>query len=338
MTTENSSQETASSSASTSDTSSSSVSQSSPQTTPQSVSTPDAASASTGSVASSLDSSGNPVVSAPAYQPNFKFKAFGKEHEIGEDFRQFIKDKDTEEKFRKLHEKGYAMEKFQADEKRVKTEFDSYKTQTEPNMRAMNHFNTLLKNKDFENFFGGLGIPDEEVFGYVEKRLQLRNMPADQRAQFEQQAEVRKQNYAYESQLSEMQTKHQSLATETRTMQLDNILARPEVVSQASQIDRAYGEDGSFKKLVIEEAINHFNRTGEDLPADRAVQLAASKYGRFMQMQNNSAPSQMSQGMAPQTSNPQQAPIIPHVAGSARSPVKKQPKSLDDLKAMAKNL
>jgi len=339
MTTENSSQESASTSAGSSDSGSSSQesgTQNPISSTPQSASATDAASTQ-GSAAPQLGPDGKPV--APVYQPNFKFKAFGKEHEIEEIYRGLIKDKDTEEKIRKLHEKAFAMEPFQNESKKFKTELEQFKAQTEPNMRAMNHFNNLLKNKDWDNFFGGLKVPEEEIFNWVQKRLDLRAMPAEQRAEFERQAQIRQQNYQYENELSETQQQYQQLATETRSMQLDNVLARQEIQSQADQIDRAYGQPGAFRNLVIEEAMNHYHRTQQDLPADQAVQMTVQKYSRFLAAQNQSVvapPSMQVQAAAPQGTTQGQAPIIPHVGGSARSPVKKSPRSLDDVKKLAK--
>lgn len=335
MTTENSSQETASSGATSSDQSASS-SQSSSQST-QTPASAAPATSSEGSVANPIAAGTDPAA-PPVYQPNFKFKAFGKEHEIEETFRGLIKDKETEEKVRKFHEKAYAMEKFQADEKKIRGEFDQFKQTTEPNMRAMNHFNTLLKNKDWDNFFGGLKVPEEEIFNWVEKRLQMRQMPPEQRAEFERQAQIRQQNYSYENELSQTQQSYQKLATETRLMQLENIMARQDVSSQAQAIDKVYGQIGSFRNLVIEEAANHYSRTGEDLPADQAVQKALDKYGRFLAAQNPGAPTLQGQpsGGQPQASSQGNVPIIPHVGGSARSPIKKSPKSIADLKAMAK--
>jgi hypothetical protein len=166
MTTENSSLDSAGSGAGSSDSGSSSGSSGVTET---SVSQ----SAGTGSSGGGSDAVSGETAQ-PVYQPNYKFKAFGKEHEIDESFRAFIKDKDTEERFRKLHEKSYAMEKFQADERKIKSEYDQFKTQAEPNLKAMAHFDTLLKNKDWDNFFGGLKIPHDEIFGWVQKQLEMR--------------------------------------------------------------------------------------------------------------------------------------------------------------------
>lgn len=331
MTTENSSQDTASSQAASSDTGSSSQDTSSTQATQTT-----SASGSDTSTANPIDTQAAPA--APVYQPNFKFKAFGKEHEIEEQFRGLIKDKDTEEKIRKFHEKAYAMEKFKADEQKVRSEFEQFRQQADPNLKAMNHFNNLLKNKDWDNFFGGLKIPKEEIFNWVEKQLQMMQLPPDQRAEMERQAQIRQQNYAYENELSETQQNYQKLATETRLMQLDNLMARGDVSKQAEAIDAVYGQIGAFRNLVIEEAANHYSRTGVDLPADQAVQLAISKYGRFLQAQNQGAQGSQQQASvgAPQAAPQGPAPIIPHVGGSARSPIKKSPRSIEDLKKMAK--
>lgn len=342
MTTENSSLESTGSSASSSDSGASqNTSTQGVSTSPQSSDSSGAPSTASGSVANSTDANGNPVM-APAYQPNFKFKAFGKEHEIEDTFRSLIKDKETEEKVRKFHEKAYAMEKFQADERKVRGEFDQFKQQADPNLKAMSHFNNLLKNKDWDNFFGGLKVPEDEIFNWVQKRLEMRAMPPEQRAEFERQAQVRQQNYAYENELTQTQQQYHQLATETRSMQLDNLLNRGDVSAQAEAIDKTYGQIGAFRNLVIEEALNHYHRTGQDLPADQAVNITIQKYGRFLSAQNPGAVvhPQGNQGNAgaPQAGQQGQAPIIPHVGGSSRSPIKKSPKSLDDLKAMAKNL
>lgn len=169
-------------------------------------------------------------------------------------------------------------------------------------------------------------------------------MPPEQRAEIERQNQVRQQNYAYENQLTQVQKDYEDLSIQTRSMQLDNFLAKPEVVSQAELIDKAYGEPGSFRNLVLEEAANHFFLTekqygkGVDMTVEQAVQRTIQKYGRLLQAQNPAAGMPQTQGStaAAQPQATAQAPIIPHVSGSARSPVKKSPRSLDDVKKLAR--
>lgn len=165
-------------------------------------------------------------------------------------------------------------------------------------------------------------------------------LPPDQREAIERANQVRQQNYAYEQQLESSQTEMQALAVQTRTMQLENVLARQDVSAQAEKIDQVYGEIGAFRKLVVEEAHTHYLRTQQDLSADQAVQVTLQKYGKFLGSPNQVAPPMQTPAAAQSGQQPtgNAAPIIPHVGGSGKSPVKKAFKSLDDLKAHAKTL
>lgn len=341
MTTENSSQGSSSSSSSSGDASASSSGSSTPAAS-ASPAVDTSSQTSTPAVDSGSGDGQAQAAAVAAYQANYKFKAFGKEHEIEELYRPLMKDKDTEEKIRKFHEKAYAMEKMQDERNKSRTEFEQFKTQTEPNMRAMNHFNNLLKNKDWDNFFSGLGIPDEEIFNHVQKKLDLMKLPADQQAEIQRASQLRKEKYFMENQLATQTEQYQAQAVETRSMQLDTILSRQEVAKSAESFDNAYGTIGAFRDAVIEEGANHFHRTGQDLTAEQAANLVLKKFGKFLQTPGQgpalsavqAAPAQASQGGGT-NGNP---PIIPHVAGSGKSPVKKSIRSLDDLKKLAKGL
>lgn len=280
----------------------------------------------------------------PSWQPNYKFKAFGKEHEIGQEFRSFIKDAETEKAFRKLHEKAYALEPLQADRDRFRTELETFKTSNEPTLKAVGQLNKLLNNKDYDNFFSGLGIKDEEIFNWVSKKLDVMNMPPDQRAHFEQQQQLRMQNYQLEHAHQEMQQQYQVQAVQARTMQLDSVLSRSDVGNYAQQWDQKTGEIGSFRNLIIEEAKAIYSQTGNDISAEQAVNHVIQKFGKVIGSANGQqvVMPQAQMGQAPQglqdTSqmSQQKPPVIPHVAGRGTSPVKKAPKTLDDVRALAK--
>lgn len=336
MTTENSSLETAQTSAS-SDTGTSS-SGTTETTAAATTSTPDIAASSdvtksTEAAQPSVDGQA-PVV--PSWQPNYKFKAFGKEHEIGPEFRNFIKDADTEKAFRKLHEKAYALEPLQADRDRFRTELETFKSSNEPTLRAVNQLNKLLTNKDYDNFFSGLGIKDEEIFNWVSKKLDIMNMPPDQKAQFEQQQQLRMEKYQLEHAHQEMQQQYQQQAVQARTMQLDSVLSRPDVGSYAQQWDSKTGEIGSFRSLIVEEARAEFAKNGHDMSAEEAVNHVIKKFGKIVGQPQaiDGGSAQPGIQASPQFGQQQKPPIIPHVAGRGTSPIKKVPKSLDDIKKM----
>lgn len=322
MTTENSSQETVQTTApeSSGDTSSSSSqASSSPESTPT-------------------------EGSAPAYQPNYKFKAYNKEYEIEEPFRPFIKDPDLEGKFRKLHEKAYGFDPLKEKHDGLRQEYDTYKSKYEPIDRSLTTLGMLLENKDYETFFQKLNIPHDDLFKWADKKLKELDLPPDQRAEIDRQRQDRERLYYLDTQNQQLMQNYQSTASQARQLQLDNLLSRQDVSKYASDWDSKMGEIGAFRKLVIREAEAEFRRSNRDLSVEEAIQHVVSNFGKLLTPQEQAAAQQQEMSpeamtmQAPQEFANGKRPIIPHVPGKGTSPVKKAPRSIADLKAMAKNL
>lgn len=265
---------------------------------------------------------------APVYTPDFKFKAYEKEYEVDELFRPLFKDKDTEAKIKALHSKAYAMESMKEKLEGTRKETDTYKAEIAPKIQAYESFNKILANKDWDTFFNKLKVPDEEIFAYVEKKLALMNASPDQKAEYERMQSLRQQAYVQEEQIRQYETAYQQQAVQARTMQLDTLMARPDVQKYATAWDEKMGSIGSFRQLVIDEAAAAFYATGQDWPAEQAINHVIQKFGKVVTAQ------QMAQAAAAGQPQATQPPVIPHVAGRGTSPVKKVPKSLDDLRKM----
>jgi hypothetical protein len=272
-----------------------------------------------------------PIV--PAYTPNFKFKAYEKEYEVDPLFHSLFKDTETEEKIKKLHSKAYAMEGMQEKLGMTRKEYEGYKNQVTPQLKAFEYFDKIVKAKDWDTFFTKLGVPQEEIFGWVEKQLNLAQAPADQRAEYQRNLEMRQQAYIQEEQMRTLTENYNQQATQARMMQLDGLLSRPEVTNYAANWDRVSGNIGAFRQLVIDEAAAAYYATGHDWTAEQAVQHVINKFGKVVSAGGPQAAQAMAQGQ--QQMAQAQPPVIPHVAGRGTSPVKKVPKSLDDLKKMA---
>lgn len=292
-------------------------------------------SASTEAAAPSAQASSTPTPSAPVaptYAPDFKFKAYEKEYEVDELFRPLFKDKDTEAKIKALHSKAYAMEGMKEKLDGTRKEYDGFKGEIEPKIRAYESFNKILANKDWDTFFTKLNVPDEEIFAYVEKKLALANAPADQRAEYERNLALRQQAYVQEEQIRNYETAYQQQAVQTRNMQLESLMSRPDVQKYAAAWDEKMGTIGAFRDLVIDEAAKAWYASGQDWPAEQAVNHVIQRFGKLVQGQQLAPAAQQ---VMPQASQP---PVIPHVAGRGTSPVKKVPKSLDDIKKMVSEL
>lgn len=271
---------------------------------------------------------------APVFTPNFKFKAFDKEYEIEEGLRPLITDSDKEKAIRKLHEKAYALDPMKENLNKVRTEFDGYKQSIEPKIKNFDFLNKIVQNKDWDTFFTKVGVPEQEIFDWVSKRIDLMQAGPQQQAEYQRQMAIREQSYMQESQLAQYQNMYQQQAVQTRTMQLDSLLNRPDVSKYASSWDEKTGSVGAFRQLVIDEAANNFHQTGRDMSTEEAINHVINRFGKVISV--NTAPEIQAQPGSPQA--PKQVPIIPAIGGKGTSPVKKVPRSLDDLKAMAKDL
>lgn len=330
MTSDNMSQETA-----TSQTSESTSSGASSDT-----STTQQASSTQTSVSEGMNTAANaaqvPVM--PAYTPNFKFKAYEKEYEVDELFRPLIKDADTEAKIKALHSKAYALDPMKEKLEGTRKEFDGFRGTAEPKLRAYDQFNKILENKDWDTFFKKLGVPNEEIFGYVEKQLALMNAAPDQRAEYERNMQLRQQAYAQEEQIRQYQTAYEQQATQARTMQLESLMSRPEVQRYAGAWDEKAGSIGAFRQLVVDEAVAAWHMTGQDWSAEQAVQHVINKYGKVVAGFNGQQSQPQTYGGQQQTSPQGTPPVIPNIAGRGTSPIKKVPKSLDDIKKLVSEL
>lgn len=270
-----------------------------------------------------------------AYAPNFKFKVKDKELEFEDHFKSIIKTKDLEAKIREMHEKAYGLDE-------VKTARDTFKTQAkdweDKYSQVENSLKTLgtyVKKGDYLSFFSALNIPEDKIIQYAVERLKYRELPADQKAQLDAQ---RQQQMEYEQATNQNQTLQQQMAQlvqQQATFDLNQELAKPDVVSTIAAYDARAGKAGAFRQEVI--------RRGQYYEAVHQISLPASQLvGEVMSLIGVPAPQtpQGSQG-GPQAEVPSQVvhaakekPVIPTFQGGAKSPIKKVPSSIDDLRKM----
>jgi len=137
-----------------------------------------------------------PVVDAPkevakAYNPNYKFKAYQKEYEIDEWVRPFIKDEDTEKKFKKLYERAYGYDFKAQKHDELKGQFDEVKKNYDQTEKALSILSGYVNENDFDSFFDGLNIPKNKVLEYALELVKREQMSPDQRQQWEANQQAR---------------------------------------------------------------------------------------------------------------------------------------------------
>lgn len=276
----------------------------------------------------------------PAFTPNFKYKAFQKEKEIEEFWRPLIKDADSEKKVKDLFTRAEAFDDLKARFDGTSQEFSRVFNEYQALDNDVRKVTTFLNKGDFDNFFDSIGVSHDKIFEWVAEKLEQENLAPEQKRALRAQQQERQRLYDLEQENRSLDEQSQMQASQARGVQLDMILSRPEVAQAASAWDSRMGTIGAFRDLVIEEGQKAWHMQKQDLSVEQAVQLVMTKYGKLIDA-GVVTPQASAQPAAQAQSQSQPAaakPVIPAVQGRGTSPVKKSPKSIDDLRQMAKEL
>jgi hypothetical protein len=281
------------------------------------------------------------TVSAPTWTPNWKFKASGKELEVDEYFRPFIKDQDSEKRFKDVFTKAYALDGMKSQYQKQMESYNSLRSEFEPIKNSLAEVGQYLQKGDIGSFAKAFGLNDEQLFKYVEKKLEEMQLPPEQRQAMENARRIEYEKMQIEKQHQQMQQQHQQQSVEYRTLQLETVMNRPEISNYGKSWDAKMGE-GSFRALVIDEASSYFHQTGIDLSPEQAITHTLKKFGGWLgagsapageaTMTDSQVPGGQMEGSQVQPKMTKQGvPVIPHVTGKGASPVKKAITSMDDL-------
>lgn len=287
---------------------------------------------------------------APAYTPNYKYQTLLQEKEIEEFWRPLIKDKDSEKKIVDLLTKVDGFDHVKAGRDRLSQEHQSLTEDFKETRALVDRVEGSLKRGDLSSVFRTLGVTPEQIFKWTHSQLQRMELPEDQRRAFEEAENLKSQQYDHQQQMAQYQKMYEDQAVQARAMHLDLVLSRAEVAKASESWDQLMGQQGAFRDLIVQEAQTAWYQRGQDLSAEQAVQLVMTKFGKIMNQpqlpgvqvspEAISVPQAqtMPQQQAPQVHPPQAKPVIPNINGKGAAPIKKVPKSLDDLKKMAKDL
>lgn len=275
---------------------------------------------------------------APSFAPNFKFKVKDKELEFDDFVKPIVKTKDVEQKIKDLYEKAHGLEEVKTARETFKTQAEEWKGKFTTVEQSLQTLGGYVKKGDFGTFFQALNIPKEKIIQYAIEELKYQELPADQKAAIDAQ---REQQHALEqtgTQNQQLQQQMAQLVQQQATFELNQEFAKPDVASTIAAYDTRLGKAGAFKAEVIRrgqyyEAVHKISP-----PASQLVQEVLNLIGVQAQAQqgtqasSNETPSQV-------VHNQQQKPVISSFqGGGAKSPTRKVPSSIDDLRKMRENL
>lgn len=269
------------------------------------------------------------VVEAPAYSPNFKVTAYGKEYEIPEKFRSLIKDADSEKEIASIFNKYYAFDNVKEKNENLKSTAEKFENLS----TSINKLDKYLKNNDYDSFFDTLKISEEQIQQWMLQKLKMKDLPPEEQAVYNKKSEYQKMLYEKEQEADFYKTQYESYQEQMRVREvsqvhskLDQLIGEGTVSQIAKSFDAKQNRAGAFKEEVIKRAFLVEKTTGREMTPEEAVQEAVRLYG--WNMQNQATPQETV--LAPKQSTSK--PSLPTLQGKNSSPVTKKITSLDDLK------
>jgi hypothetical protein len=294
------------------------------------------------------------------YAPNFKFKVANQEREMDEWIRQMIKDPETEKKARELFEKAHGLDYVKPkllQEREAHKQTREQFTQTQQTVQQA----LALRDTDLGGFFEFMKIPRDKLFQYVRDELNYLQAPPEQQREIDLQRDRARQVRELSSQNQQLSQGQLETEVHARTLELNSVLAKPEIKSIADDYNARKNDPNGFFNLVAMVATTAFyNSNGQvDMSPEEAVQEALNwlAYQRpEAQAQPNvtaqppatPAPQQMSApapqvppaqaAPAPAPAPAQKPPVIPAIQGRSASPTRQPPRSIKDLKKLAQSM
>lgn len=281
-----------------------------------------------------------PVV--PEFVPNFKLKVYDEEKELDDPFlKELIKDAASEKKVKEIAQKYLGFDTVKARHEKTRNEYSEYQQQTKPIVDYYNEASKHLKKGDLDSFFEQLQIPKDAIYKYAIQKAEEAQLDPQTRANMDYQRQVTKQKEYLEGQNQTLQNQQQQQLSQFRAQELNWMLSRPDVQNVAQAFDQRVGRPGAFKQAVIDKGLAHYAATQgkEDLSVEQATSEIMKLLGAVVGPTGQavipgSAPQQQVQ-LIQQNGQP---PIIPNVTGRGTSPVKKQVRSIADLKKRKEEL
>lgn len=275
------------------------------------------------------------------YTPNLKFKVMDQEKEFAPWVKNYIKDAESEKNFRDLFERAEGLNHVKQDRQTLRSENTELKSELGSVKTALTTVGDFLKNDDLDSFFEAFNLSEEQILKYAVKRLQLKDMPPAQQAEYQRQRQQQQEYYALKRQNEELSRGYTETTVQQRSSELDQTLASPQVSAVVQAFDSRMGRQGAFREEVIRRGQYHAYTTNVDVPVEQVVKevLSLVHHGDPGQqlgtpLVNGGSAVQQAAGQAPV----QKKPVIPNIQGRGTSPVKKIPRSIDDLKKLAASM
>jgi len=279
----------------------------------------------------SVDAGAPPAVETPSYTPNTKFKVMGQEKAFDDFLTPVIKDPDTEKKVRELYEKAHGLESVKGDREQLRGKLSEIEPSYNRIIGELGRAQKAIESDDFETASESLGISEQTVLKWAMYLMKRDEMPEDQKRLHSQNRESQRRLEQLEAEREQWTQQQSSYAVERKESELAGTMSRPDVAQAVQQYDNGMGYAGAFRDAVINYGKAH-EVSGKDISAEEAVE------GVLRQMRAINPSFGVLGGQTnPNIASPSGKPTIPTIKGTGTSPIRQRPKSLDDLRKIARS-
>lgn len=268
-----------------------------------------------------------------SYTPNPEFFVFGEKKKFDEWALPFIKDKETEDKFREMFSAKHGIDRVKQKRDEYLNQFNEVSQKYQQQDRQIRRLSGYIQNNDLASFQKEVGLTNESILKRAQQILAGMENPELMRAE-EDRYSAHKRALELEEQKNYYEQNYVQQQVQQREMELEQALARPDVSQVAAQFDARAGRAGAFRDEIIRRGQYYSQFANQDKKVD---ELLGELMPLFTFPQQPQAP--QVQAPAPNVVQaPERKAVIPNVQARGTSPTKKVYKSLDELRAKAAEL
>jgi hypothetical protein len=188
-----------------------------------------------------------------------------------------------------------------------------------------------IETGDFDTLGESLGINEQTVLKWAHHLMMRNEMPEDQKRLHSQNREAQRRLEQLEAEREQWTQQQSSYAVERKEMELAGVMSRPDVTQAVQAYDSGMGYAGAFREAVINYGKAH-EVSGKVLSSEEAVE------GVLRQIRAINPSFGISGGQTnPNIVTPSTKATIPAIKGTGTSPIRQRPKSLDDLRKIARS-
>jgi hypothetical protein len=271
------------------------------------------------------------------WEPNFKYSVRDKEYEFDETIRGAITSPEVEQHIRDLYTRSQGLEGIKSNYEQAQTRLQEleelsqrYQSEAEYNKQGIEGIKELAKT-DFNAFAHMVGLDDQTILTYANRRLDYKEKPEYERRMIDEDMERRTQSYQNNLELEKLRSTNDKLLRDRHQATFNQAMAVPEIQTFEKVFDERMGK-GAFVNHIKNYGSTQTQLTKQYVAPQIAVQAV---YAQFKPLFED----KLSEINKTETASIKQ-PKPPTNLGEGKTgtPVKRKVKSLADLNRIANEL